>query len=189
MAWFPRDGAILHYHFARLNLCSYIFRGHSAESASSLSTQAREFAELAVSSATAVVELVLERDDLREGLVGMPVYFHGMITFAAVFLIKTTRGNMLLLSSIDAPRLIGLVQRCIQTFQQQSAAKQHMVYHLGRGLEGLLSASRGQIDDLHDPSAFDMNEDLSSAAFMDSLLMMDSFDAYPELFGDGSNPL
>lgn len=58
-----------------------------------------------------------------------------------------------------------------------------MVYHLGRGLEGLLGASREQIDDLHDPPTFDMNDDFSSATFMDSLFMMDSFYAHPELFG------
>ena len=189
VAWFPRDGAILHYHFARLNLCSYILRGLSAESISSLSVQAKEFAELAISSATAVIELVLDREDLRNALVGMPVYFHGMITFAAVFLIKTTKMNVFSPNNVDAPRIVALVQRCVEVFQAQSAAGQHMIYHLGRGLDALLKASEeigttpAQFEGVH------FTDDLSSAVVMDSMFLQDPFDPSHDFITRGMDAL
>lgn len=138
VGWFPRDGAILNLHFARLHLCSYIFRGMSIETFEAASVQVKEYAEMAVSSAREVLHLVLDRDDLRNGLVGMPIYFHGMINFAAVFLLKTARTTFLSLTSLNTSDALHLVQRCINELQSRRAARQHLVYRLSSGLENMM---------------------------------------------------
>ncbi|KAI7208571.1 hypothetical protein KC333_g9091 [Hortaea werneckii] len=147
VGWFPRDGAILHLHFARLHLCSHIFRGMSIETFEAASVQVREYAEMAVSSAQEVLQLVLDRDDLRNSLVGMPIYFHGMINFAAVFLLKTTRTTFLGLTSLAASDVVRLVQRCINELQSQRAARQHLVYRLSSGLENMMKRMGLSADD------------------------------------------
>ncbi|KAF9871059.1 hypothetical protein CkaCkLH20_11476 [Colletotrichum karsti] len=141
IGWFPRDGAILHYHFARLHLCSYVFRGMSENSVSAASSNVREYASLAVSSATSVLELVVERDDMRTALAGMPIYFHGMITFAAVFLIKAAKTSFHGLATVDVSKSLSLVQTCMRELRAQSAAPQHLVYHLCNGLEQMMAHS------------------------------------------------
>ncbi|KAF4994470.1 hypothetical protein FDECE_13119 [Fusarium decemcellulare] len=178
VGWFPRDGAILHYHFARLHLCSYIFRGMSLESSNTASHQVREYASVAVASATAVLELVLERDDLRMALVGMPLYFHGMITFAAVFLVKAARNNFWGLTAIDAPKVLELVQSCVRELRSHSAARQHLVYHLSIGLEGMVVASRHLTTEASEAQSTSMviSQEQEMPESMDSMFVMDTFD-------------
>ncbi|KAF5529808.1 Zn 2cys6 transcription factor [Fusarium mexicanum] len=175
VGWFPRDGAILHYHFARLHLCSYIFRGMSPESLAIASIQVKDYAALAFTSATAVLDIVIEREDMRMALVGMPVYFHGMITFAAVFLVKATRSDFWGLTPTHAPKTLELVERYIQELRQHSAARQHLVYHLSTGLESMVIASKRlltkDLPDLNMPST--QEEALPT---MDSMFVMDTFD-------------
>jgi hypothetical protein len=83
----------------------------SPESLAIASSQVKDYAALAFTSATAVLDIVLEREDMRMALVGMPVYFHGMITFAAVFLVKATRSDFWGLTPTHAPKTLELVER------------------------------------------------------------------------------
>ncbi|UPK91733.1 hypothetical protein LCI18_002668 [Fusarium solani-melongenae] len=175
VGWFPRDGAVLHYHFARLHLCSYIFRGMSLESSATASVQVRDYASVAVTSATAVLETVLERDDLRTALVGMPLYFQAMITFAAVFLIKTARSNFWDLTGIDAPKALDLVQCYVRELRSQSAARQHLVYHLSNGLEDLMAASRNLTYEANEGQGAMMIQP-GDMPTMDSMFVMNTFD-------------
>lgn len=105
------------------------------------SPQVCDYAAAAITSATSVMELVLERDDIRNALVGMPLYFQGMITFAAVFLIKAARSNFGGLAVVDVPKVTGLIQSYVRELRSHEAARQHLVYHLSNGLEGMMNAS------------------------------------------------
>ncbi|KAK2469284.1 hypothetical protein H9L39_19001 [Fusarium oxysporum f. sp. albedinis] len=175
VGWFPRDGAILHYYFVRLHLCSYIFRGMSPESLAIASSQVKDYAALAFTSATAVLDIVLEREDMRMALVGMPVYFHGMITFAAVFLVKATRSDFWGLTPTHAPKTLELVERYLQELRQHAAARQHLVYHLSNGLESMvIAAKRVLTKDLQDSTMLSSQEE--ALPTMDSMFVMDTFD-------------
>lgn len=135
-----------------------------------VSPQVAEFASVAVSSAFGVLEIVLERDDMRTALVGMPLYFHGMITFAAVFLIKATRNNFQGLATIDTQKVFDLVERCVAEMRSQSAARQHLVYHLSDGLDAMMSTAKKEISDLQG-ALMDV-----SHRTMDSMFVMNTFD-------------
>ncbi|PLB55491.1 hypothetical protein P170DRAFT_42324 [Aspergillus steynii IBT 23096] len=174
---FPTDGAILHYHFARLHLCSYIFRGMTTEAAAHVSDQVKEYAVLALSSATAVLELVLERTDLRNALVGMPIYFHAMIVFAAVFLVKAASTNFLGLSTVDDAKVFNLLEQCVREMRSQSAASQHLIYHLGSGLESMISKASLAKTRL-DLGVGAPQEHMPMAPAMDSLFMLDASDLF-----------
>lgn len=84
---FPPKGIILYSYFAKLQLNSFAIRGIPA-SQGDLSTERKEFVNIAVSSATSTLTFVLEEADMRRSLVGTPLYVHTMIAFASVFLMK-----------------------------------------------------------------------------------------------------
>lgn len=178
VGWFPRDGAILHYHFARLHLCSYIFRGMSLSASATASTSMRDYASVAVASATAVLEIILERDDMRTALVGMPLYFHGMITFAAVFILKAARNNFWSLTTVDTNKGFDLVQNVVRELRSQSAAQQHLIYHISNGLDDMMTACRKSTEQMdQNPGEEGMllsNQPLT----MDSMFVMDTFDLF-----------
>ncbi|CAH0020274.1 unnamed protein product [Clonostachys rhizophaga] len=189
VGWFPRDGAILHYHFARLHLCSYIFRSMSLESAATASLQVQDFASVAVTSATSVLELVLERDDLRTALVGMPIYFHGMITFAAVFLTKATKNNFWELTTIDVPKVFALLQRYVSELRSQKAARQHLVYHMSNGLDDMMRASRKLTEESTEISDLGSMEQPQMMLTMDSMFDMNTFDLLQESISQDMNTI
>lgn len=133
---------------------------------------------MAVASATAVLNLVLERDDLRNAIVGMPIYFHGMINFAAVFLLKAARTNFSGLTTVDAPRVYDLVQSCVRELRSQEAARQHLVYHLGSGLEDMLKTSRKVTEQsLETADALEI-PDSTPMLTMDSMFSLNTFDLF-----------
>ncbi|KAF4829923.1 Transcriptional activator of proteases prtT [Colletotrichum siamense] len=84
---FTNKGVILYSYFAKLQINSLAIRGVSINS-DRLSTERKEFANMAISAASSILTLVQEEEDLRRALVGTPLYVHTMITFASVFLMK-----------------------------------------------------------------------------------------------------
>lgn len=77
----------------------------------------------------------MERDALRTALVGMPIYFQAMITFAAVFLIKATRSPETTPFIVDRPTVLRLLENLLTELRKQKAAPQHLVFHLLHGFE------------------------------------------------------
>lgn len=148
----------------------------SVETFETPSVQVKEYAEMAVSSAREVLQLVLDRDDLRNGLVGMPIYFHGMINFAAVFLLKIARSTFLGLTSIATFDVVSLVQRVIDELQGRCAGRQHLVYRLSNGLEGMmkkmgLSAANSRVPETSSvPTALPLSDH-----YFDSIFDSDTF--------------
>lgn len=105
----------------------------SVETFAAATVQVKEYAEMAISSVQETLQLVFDRDDLRSALIGMPTYFHGIINFAAAFLLKTARTTFIGPTSIDTLEVLRLVQKCIGELQSQRAAQQHLVYQLSSG--------------------------------------------------------
>lgn len=87
---YPRKGVGLHYHFAKLYLCSHAFRGALKPGGvpHQMSSETEEFANMAVLSAQSIIRVVISDTEIQSHLHGLPTYFDTMIAFAVVFLLK-----------------------------------------------------------------------------------------------------
>jgi hypothetical protein len=87
---YPRKGVGLHFHFAKLFLCSHVFRRAPAAEGEhmQLDPDLEEFATNAVHSATSILQVIAADREIQSYLHGLPTYFDTMIAFAFVFLLK-----------------------------------------------------------------------------------------------------
>ncbi|KAJ9610244.1 hypothetical protein H2200_005021 [Cladophialophora chaetospira] len=87
---YPRKGVGLHFHFAKLFLCSHVFRRAPAADGErlQLDPDLEEFATNAVHSATSILQVIAADHEIQSYLHGLPAYFDTMIAFAFVFLLK-----------------------------------------------------------------------------------------------------
>ncbi|KXJ94914.1 hypothetical protein Micbo1qcDRAFT_221405 [Microdochium bolleyi] len=83
---FPLAGLKMHYQYARLYLAHHIFRGLAP--GQPIAAHFLPQALAARSAALAVFAVVLEDEAFGANIVGMPVYFHVMISFAGHFLLS-----------------------------------------------------------------------------------------------------
>lgn len=92
---YPRKGVGLHYHFAKLFLCSHVFRRAPSpnDEQMQLDSDLEEFANMAIHSATAILQVIVADQEIQSYLQGLPAYFDTMIAFAFVFLLKVTIKN------------------------------------------------------------------------------------------------
>jgi len=85
----PLKGTTLYYHLARFQLNSISLRGISARSSEfNMSWDRKEAANNAIVAATSALRLIIEDSELRDALIGMPIFAHAMIAVCASFLIK-----------------------------------------------------------------------------------------------------
>ncbi|KAL3292809.1 fungal specific transcription factor [Colletotrichum asianum] len=163
---FPPLGIILYSYFAKLQINSLAVRGVSLAGSSQdqfLSTERKEFANLAVSAAVSIITFVLEEDDMRRALVGTPLYVHTMIAFASVFLMKVaTRWNSVMGLKVEEEYVARLLGRMIGVLKSAVTSDRHVLKHIATGLEKMLEkieesrrrrqnsenagAARGQMD-------------------------------------------
>ncbi|KIW23677.1 uncharacterized protein PV07_11857 [Cladophialophora immunda] len=92
---YPRKGVGLHYHFAKLFLCSHAFRRAPVAEGEQLQLDPdlEEFATSAVHSAISILQVIAADQEIQSYLDGLPAYFDTMIAFAFVFLLKITIRN------------------------------------------------------------------------------------------------
>lgn len=154
---YPFKAVYLHHHFSRLQLNSIALRTyHSPTSTRVMSPERKKRANLAIASAIATLVVVLEEPDIQRGLVGVPLYLHSMITFAAVFLLKIaakgfsnntscsqTQRNSIASAGlfIDVAYVRELVGRIIDLMVScsQRASERHLSHHIARGLRKMLT--------------------------------------------------
>jgi hypothetical protein len=145
----------MHYNFSRLQLNSVALRTyHSSTSSKAMSPERRKRANIAIESAIATLQVVLDERDIQRALVGVPLYLHSMITFAAVFLLKIAvkscsnqcgQGQSTSISSaglvIDIPYVRVLVGRIVEVMVScsQRASERHLSHHIARGLRKMLT--------------------------------------------------
>lgn len=94
-------------------------------------------ASTAVTSAVSILELILQDDDLRNSLVGVPHYFHTMIAFAGVVLLKVS-GKYHVQLSIDLESVFTLTSSVISLFRSTACSRYHLVRWMATGLEKML---------------------------------------------------
>ena len=139
VGYYPAKGVHLHYHFGRLQLNSLALRGINPSPSMTLSTERRECANIAISSAIACLKLVLEEPSIRDAVVGVPLYLHTNIVFAAGFLLKMQARWKVARFDIDSDMVTDIIERVISLLQDAKASDRHLTYHVARGLSSMLA--------------------------------------------------
>jgi hypothetical protein len=134
----------LHHHFGKLQLNALSLRGIQESIANNLSAARRDYANLAISSALSILQLVISSPDIRNGLVGVPLYLHTMITYAAVFLLKVEERWKPLQLGTDRVLIHELVAQIIQLLKSAKASERFLAFHIANGLQKMLDRSSGQ---------------------------------------------
>lgn len=82
--------------------------------------------------------MVLEERDIRDAIVGVPIFTHTMITFSAVFLLKVAVNWNSAYLNINGRQVRRLVERVIELMNCVSAGERHLTRHIARGLSKML---------------------------------------------------
>ena len=135
---YPSKGVVLHYHFAKFQLNSLALRALSPSNTPVFSLDRKECANTAIASAMDCLNMVLEEPDIRDAIVGVPIFTHTMVTFSAVFLLKVAVNWNSAYLSINAEQVRRLVQRVIQLMNCVSSGERHLTRHIAKGLGKML---------------------------------------------------
>ncbi|KLJ06253.1 hypothetical protein EMPG_10322 [Blastomyces silverae] len=159
---FPSEAVKLHGRFAKFFVCSLAFRGLSVNSSSSarplhpslsssslpstitpssapttLLPDLQDIATSAITTALSILQQLIESDELRACLVGVPHYFHTMFAFAAVFLLKiATRYRAHV--AVDPTLVLGTSRQVLDVFSRCPCARQHLVHRIASGLKEMI---------------------------------------------------
>lgn len=140
---YPRKGVNLQYYFAKLYLCSHAFRGAGSQEFQSRSHEVAmevdHVANTAVLSALSILCSVLADVETQSFLDGLPTYFHIMITFAAVFLIKVSSrpSSYVRLDVQEVKRLVEDTGRTLKRVTSNMHPR-HLLVSIAKGIENLL---------------------------------------------------
>ena len=104
-----------------------------------MSSERREFVNLAIDSAFGALELILNDADMRRAVVGVPLYLLTTIAYACVFLMKaqTQWGSANL--NIRYENVASIMDGVVVLLEESSPCSRHVAHSLGRGLTGMLS--------------------------------------------------
>jgi hypothetical protein len=139
---YPQKGVGLHYHFAKLYLCSHAFRGvpPAQDSRQCLTPEMEEVANIGVLSAMSILRVIVSDDEFQSFLNGLPLYFDTMIAFAVVFLLKIATKYATAIR-IDTAQILTLVTQIVMALRDitRNMHHQHLLVTIAAGLEKLLS--------------------------------------------------
>lgn len=142
---YPRKGVGLHYHFAKLYLCSHAFRGLSRANRiiPELSAELGEHANAAIASATSILRVVGNDNEVQSYLDGLPSYFNTMIAFAMVFLLRIATKYADIVQ-IDKNELFRLVGRLVSVLKDITSRmdQRHVLFSIAQSVEKLLDKCR-----------------------------------------------
>jgi hypothetical protein len=162
---------------------SLSLRGFQELTAQELSPTRREYANLAISCAIAILQQVVSHPDIKTGLVGVPLYLHTMITYAAAFLLKVDQKWKMLRLGTDSDLIRDLVEQVVEIFSNIKACERHLAYHIADGLGKMLKRAPDDSGVGYDPVDKDGDDGLLSgygmseyAPFSLSGELMDIFD-------------
>lgn len=157
---YPRKGSHLQYHFAKLYLGSHAVRGDQsglfARKDFSENLDIDELVNTAIISATSIVRTVISDTELQSYLNGLPTYFHTMIMFAIVFLLKLSirySGSV----QLDVREVQRLLVSLVAVLKQvtQSMHPHHLLVNITNGIEQVLHSSRLTGDHIFAPDSAD----------------------------------
>ena len=142
---FPSQAVQLHWRFAKFFICTHAYRGLNVESTTlRLSPELEDIATSAISTAMSILQMLIDSEELRAYLVGIPHYFHTMFAFAAVFLLKVaTRYKQHV--QVDLNVVFDTSRRVLDIFQSCPCAKQHLVHRIAQGLKEMVERYEEQV--------------------------------------------
>lgn len=135
--------ASLQFHFAKLYLCSHVLRGVQpdpyVQRISSEALGACEFANIAIFSAESIIRAVISDEEFRSYLNGLPTYFHTMITFATVFLLKTSTRRSTYIQ-LDVQEVHHLLNTLVTMLEQvaDNLHPRHLLVNLTKSIHEIL---------------------------------------------------
>jgi hypothetical protein len=133
----------LQFHFSNLVLNSLVLRGRPLANLAELPSSLRPLALKAVEAAHSVLQRFLDDPKYVDEIVGMPLYLHSMIAFAAVFLMKMAHKWQAIGITIDADhRTIPLVEAIIKLLKSCKSGANHMIFSMAEGFERMLRQLR-----------------------------------------------
>lgn len=136
---YPRKAVMLHFYFAKLLVCSHVFRGLASDSAADpLPAEFQDLALTAVESAKSILDHIILDPDLKLAFVGFPHYFHTMIAFACSFLLKTAtkyRKHV----RIDVATVFDKINLMLDLCRNSRCTQYHLIHWIGEGLQKMLS--------------------------------------------------
>ncbi|KAG4422319.1 hypothetical protein IFR04_004585 [Cadophora malorum] len=205
VASYPAKGVILHLNFGKLQVGSLALRG--IKQPSELTQDRRELAGTAVHCALGILQMVLEDTDVRNSVVGVPIYLSTMITYSTVFLLKVQQKWGAFKLGTDPVLVRDLVTRTISLLNEVRAGERHLTGHIAAGLTKMLDRytaweTHGQINPANgqryneakqenahlDPAMFEFPVDYSSFGTFDSSLPLYDQNYFPMGFFDVMAP-
>ncbi|KAF2404764.1 hypothetical protein EJ06DRAFT_218864 [Trichodelitschia bisporula] len=144
LAGYPARGIIMNWNFAKLQVNAYALRGMSPCSTQMLSDKRHHFAQLAVDNALATLEFVLKDPSIRAATVGMPLYLHTMITYAAAFLLKVLLRWRAYSLALDDYTVIHLIESCADLLSNAKTSKRHLAPYMAHGLRGMIAKFKAE---------------------------------------------
>ncbi|KAF2671401.1 hypothetical protein BT63DRAFT_215969 [Microthyrium microscopicum] len=179
---YPSKGVGLHFHFAKLYLCSLAFRGITLPT-SKLHPELEEFANAAIMSAEAILRTFINDTELRSYLNGLPLYFDTMIAFAMVFLLKVATKFSGIVRTGSAEIMV-LVRNMASILRESAATmhRQHMLRYIAEGIDKIIQkCDEGPIvqpqSSMPESSQSQINADMAYPQISgDALYWVDNFD-------------
>jgi hypothetical protein len=143
---YPSKGVVLHYYFAKLQLHSLAIRGLNppANNHTFLSSERAEAANVAIYCAISAIRMFLDEQDIRTAMVGVPLFKHTMISFAAVFLLRVAwkwRAHLL----VDPQQVSTLVQSLVDVMRSVDVNRRHLLWRLANGLADNLAKLKHEL--------------------------------------------
>ena len=138
IADYPAKGVLLHYHFARMQLFAICLRGLKPSEQYTMSNERREFVNLAVASAFAALELILQDPDMRRAVIGVPLYLLTTIAYASLFLMKAQTQWRSANLDVRYEDVVSTVEGTVRMLEETRPCVRHVAHYLGRGLHGML---------------------------------------------------
>jgi hypothetical protein len=142
---YPAKGVALHYHFAKLYLCSHAFRNFSTSSPVSPATRTgvEEFASMAIQSAISILRGIVVDEEIQSYLDGLPTYFDTMIAFAVVFLLKMV-SSPIHQPNLDKPGILLLLDQISVALANVTAnmRPQHLLSGISASVKKLITKAR-----------------------------------------------
>lgn len=146
---FPSEAVKLHWRFAKFYVCSHAFWGLNAvpspsSASTTLSGDLEDISICAITTAISILQLLIDSEELRASLIGVPHYFHTMFAFAAVFLLKiATRFRQYV--NVDVELVFSISKQVLEIFKQCSCARQHLVHRISQGLTKMIEQCESQV--------------------------------------------
>lgn len=142
---YPKKGVGLHYHFAKLYLCSHAFRGalKAGKTVHDMSSDIEEFANIAVLSARSILRVLVSDPEMQSCLDGLPSYFDTMIAFAVVFLLKIATMYSGTIRT-DRDEIFATIDQVVAVFKNITSRmhRQHILVSIAAGVQKLLDRCR-----------------------------------------------